>query len=74
MAKPKLKVVIVRKDLKPIFVAQVIELGTDEVFRLSKEAQGNLLAIEGEYCHVINKLVDRVEKLEKEVKHLKGED
>lgn len=70
----KYKVVVIRSHLKPVFVAQVIEMDKKDLFELVEEAKQNAEQLEGEYSHIINRLIDRIENLEKEVKHLKGED
>ena len=74
MPEQKVKVVIIREGLKPIYVAQVQEVDKTTLFTLAKEAEQNRLEKEGEQAHIINRLLDRVEKLEKEVKYLKGEE
>ena len=74
MPEQKVKVVVIREGLKPIYVAQVQEVDKETLFKLAKEAEQNLLEKEGEQAHIINRLIDRVEKLEKEVKYLKGEE
>lgn len=74
MPEQKVKVVVVREGLIPLYVAQVQEVDKETLFKLAKEAEQNLLAKEGEQAHNINRLIDRIEKLEKKVKYLEGEE
>ena len=74
MANINRKAVVIRYDGKPIYVAQVLEFSSDDLLKATKEAQQNLLELEGNRAHIINLLIDKVEKLEKEIAHLKGED
>ena len=72
--KPKKQAVIIRQGLKPIYVAQVVELTKEELFALVQEADKNRLELVGEYSHIINRLRDEIEKLKADIKVLKGED
>lgn len=69
----KVKAVIIRRKLKPIFVAQIVELTFEELFALQKEADENLEELEGSYKTTISDLKKENQKLKEDIKYLKGE-
>lgn len=70
----KKQCIIIRFKDKPIYVAQIVELETKELFALQRECEKNRKEIVDELSHWGNIVDESINKLEKDVKHLKGED
>lgn len=70
----KKQCVVIRFSGKTIYVAQVVDLDSKDLFALTKEANDNLKKIIDEDIATRSLLIKKIENLEKEIKVLKGEE
>ena len=66
--------IVIRYKGKPIYIAQIEELESKEIFALQRECEKNKKEIVDELSRWGNIVDESIDKLEKDVKHLKGED
>ena len=70
----KKQCVVIRFSGKTIYVAQVVDLESKDIFELTQVANDNLNQIINKESSTKTALLERIKNLEKEIKILKGEE
>lgn len=70
----KKRTVIIYHKKKPLYVCEIKELESIDFLAIKKESETNLSGLITFYQNKEKALIERIEKLEKDVKVLKGEE
>lgn len=68
------KAIVITQEGKPVLLCEIKEFSADEFVRVKDECKKNQELLKQIKSEKEKVLLDRISKLEKEIKHLKGED
>lgn len=66
--------VVIKYGDKPVVISPVIDGTSEEYLKIKKDAEKNFEFFKNEFLEALKDLDNKIADLEKEIKHLKGED